>query len=113
LLYYISIVKMYDKGRSVGSKCWRTYKWQITIHDLETGTSQVGKYITLEDFYNKQHIYLTTHTVKKLKNIREKLGDYSMDDVRNANPFSVLAKYGHLKIEKIHEPVNYTWRIVE
>ena len=82
-----------------------SYKWLITICDKETGEENVDKYFSLTHFNTVNGTKCTPDTVQKLKKLRAKLGDYTIDEVRNANRGSVLAKHGHLKFEKINEPL--------
>lgn len=82
-----------------------SYKWKISVYDLKTDTEHVDKYFSINHFNTVQGTHYTPDSVQKLKKLRAKLGDYTMDDVRKANRGSVLAKYGHLKFEKINEPL--------
>mgnify|MGYP003645140598 FL=1 len=82
------------------------YKWKITIYDLETDTEKIDKYFSIKHFNEVHNTDFNADHVQKLKKLKEKYGgDYSMDDVRNATPKSVLRQIGHIKFEKIKEPL--------
>ena len=97
-------------GRIVGASTLNWYKWKISVYDLETDIETIGRYFSIKHFNDIHRTNYTANHVQKLKKIRNKLGDYTMDDVRKAaikTPFSVLAKFGHIRFEKIREPVIY------
>ena len=98
------------QGRTIGSITENWYKWEISVYDLETNIESTDRYFSIKHFNDIHKTNYTADHVQKLKKLRNKLGDYTMDDVRKASiktPFSVLAKFGHLKFEKIREPVIY------
>jgi hypothetical protein len=95
------------QGRICGGRNDNYFKWKITVHDTETDSKQTAKYFSLRHFNDVHQTNHTPDTVQKLKKLKEKIGDYTMDDVRAATKGSVLAKFGHLHFEKIREPVKY------
>jgi hypothetical protein len=102
------------RGRIVGSVNEHFYKWRISIYNLDNDTIHIDKYFSIKHFNDTHGTKHNSDHLQKLRKLREKLGDYTIDDVKNAKiktPFSNLAKLGHLKFEKIREPVIYS-RIV-
>lgn len=98
------------KGRLTGGLNESFYKWQISVYDLETDTTQTSKYFSIRHFNDTHGTNYNSDHVQKLNKLRANIGDYTMDDVRNARlttPSSVLAKYGNLRFCKIREPVIY------
>ena len=83
------------------------YKWKISVYDLETDTETTDKYFSIKHFNDTHGTSYNADHIQKLKKLRAKLGDYTMDDVRNANTRSVLRNFGHLRFEKIKEPLYY------
>ena len=105
------------RGRVAGAVTENFYKWKISVYDLESDTIHTDKYFSIKHFNDTHGTKHNSDHVQKLKKLREKIGDYTMDDVKNARiktPCSNLAKLGHIKFEKIREPVLYeiTKRII-
>ena len=97
-------------GRTCGSITENWYKWKISVIDLETNIETTDRYFSIKHFNDIHDTKYTADHVQKLKKLRNKLGDYTMDDVRKAaikTPFSILAKFGNLRFDKIREPVIY------
>ena len=95
------------QGRVSGGMNDGYFKWQITVHDIETDTKHTAKYFSLRHFNEIHQTHYTADHVQKLKKLKEKIGDFTMEDVRRATKGSVLAKFGHLNFEKIREQVKY------
>jgi hypothetical protein len=98
------------RGRTVGGSNDSFYKWQISMYDFETDTTQTSKYFSIKHFNDTHGTNYNSDHVQKLTKLRSNIGDYTMDDVKKARlttPGSVLAKIGNMKFCKIREPVIY------
>tara|TARA_R110000787_G_scaffold283777_1_gene396871 strand:+ start:79 stop:405 length:327 start_codon:yes stop_codon:yes gene_type:complete len=105
------------RGRVVGAFTQNFYHWNISIYDLERDTIHTDKYFSIKHFNDIHGTNYNSDHIQKMKKLLEKIGNFTMDDVRDAKiktPFSNLAKLGHLKFERIREPVIYeiTKRII-
>lgn len=99
----MSIVEKNVKGagRPKGTPNNKTYKWKVVIFDNETKTFKEGKY------YSVNHINQELKFNKPLNAdyVRRIMTKYRTDlNMRNKEN-SFLARYGHIQIEKINEPV--------
>ena len=83
------------------------YKWRISVYDVKTSNTHTDVYYSIKHFNDVNGTNYNADHVQKLRKLREKIGDYTMEDVIEASPYSVLGKFGHLKFEKIREPVKY------
>jgi len=91
------------RGRPKGMGNCSYYKWKITIFDKETNSFKEGKYISVGDI-NKDYseylgISLNSDYVKRI------MTKYRADPDMKKKDNSFLARWGHIKIEKIHEKV--------
>tara|TARA_R110002012_G_scaffold31010_3_gene93554 strand:- start:464 stop:742 length:279 start_codon:yes stop_codon:yes gene_type:complete len=86
-------------GRPKGSVDCKYYRWLIVICDKNTGNIiDCNKYFTIADFNNKNDdIYLTGDYVKKI------MTNDRVDTTGKLGKDSFVAKYGHIKIQKIKE----------
>jgi hypothetical protein len=101
---------MGNKGRLLGASTLNWYKWKISVYDLETDLETTGRYFSIKHFNDIHGENYTSDTVAKVNKLHIKFGDYSMNDVKKSRiktPCSVLSNFGHLKFEKIREPVIY------
>ena len=79
------------------------YKWKITIFDKDTNTFKEGKYISVGDINKDYSVYLgITLNSDYVKRIMTK---YRADPNMKKKDSSFFARWGHIKIEKIHEKV--------
>jgi len=89
------------RGRPKGMSSY--YKWKITIFDKETNCFKEGKYISVGDI-NKDYaeylgITLNSDYVKRI------MTKYRADPQMKKKDSSFFARWGHIKIDKIHEKV--------
>jgi hypothetical protein len=91
------------RGRPKGMSNCSYYKWKITIFDKETNSFKEGKYISVgdinKDFSEYLGITLNSDYVKRI------MTKYRADPDMKKKDNSFLARWGHIKIEKIHEKV--------
>ena len=103
-------------GRQVGSVNDNWYKWEISVHDIENDSVNTDKYFSLKHFNDTHGTCFNSDHVQKLRKLRVKLGEYSMEEVKEARlktPYSVLAKIGHMRFDNIREPVLYERTIIK
>jgi len=91
------------RGRPKGMSNCSYYKWKITIFDKETNCFKEGKYISVGDI-NKDYaeylgITLNSDYVKRI------MTKYRADPQMKKKDSSFFARWGHIKIDKIHEKV--------
>ena len=94
------------RGKTVGAKTTSCYKWKISVIDLDTNIQTTDKYYTISHFNDIHKTNYSADTVQKLKKLHIKIGDYTIDDIKNAikkKPCSVLAQYGHLNFVNIKD----------
>jgi len=94
-------------GRIINIPNDNWYKWRISVYDAKTNTTHTDRYFSIKHFNNVHGTNYNSDHVQKLRKLQEKIGDYTMENVSDASPHSVLGKFGHLKFEKIREPVQY------
>ena len=102
-------------GRVVGTVNDNWYKWEISVNDLENDTVNTSKYFSLKHFNDTNKTHFNSDHVQKLRKLRVKLGDYEMEEVKQARlktPCSVLAKIGHMRFDNIREPVLYERTVI-
>ena len=102
-------------GRIVGTVNDNWYKWKISVHDLENDSVHIDKYFSLKHFNDTHGTQFNSDHVQKLRKLRVKLGDYEMEEVKEAKlktPCSVLAKIGHMRFDNIREPVLYERTVI-
>ena len=103
-------------GRIVGTFNENWYKWEISVNDLENDSVNTDKYFSLKHFNDTHGTRFNSDHVQKLRKLRVKLGEYTMEDVKQARlktPCSVLAKIGHMRFDNIREPVIYEMTIIK
>lgn len=86
------------RGRPLGASC-RFYKYEVTIFDKERHVFNSYKCINLDDFNKQTNLELTYDIFKRIKT--KKRVDMTMKHKEN----SFLAKYGHITVKPIKEPV--------
>jgi len=85
------------KGRGVGSVNWKKYKWNIILFDKETNEFKSGKFVSLNELNSEMGLNLTLDTSWRLRNHNR------VDQTKRNKENSFLARYGHIKLEKINE----------
>ena len=104
------------KGRTIGSITDNFYKWEISVHDLDNDSVHTDKYFSIKHFNDTHGTHFNSDHLQKLRKLRLKLGEYTMEDVKQARlktPHSVLAKIGYMRFDKIREPVIYERTIIK
>ena len=91
------------RGRPKGVGNISHYKWKVTIFDRDTNTFKEGKYISVGDI-NKDTKLNLGFTLNS-DYVRRIMTKYRADPDMKKKESSFLAKYGHIKIEKIFEKV--------
>jgi len=90
---------VYKMGRPKGVKNSKNYRWKVEMYDKEKCIWKVGKFITIADINETLGLKLNGDYVKRI------MTKYKTDMSMRNGEHSFLAKYGHIKIEKICEPV--------
>ncbi len=95
-------VKKYQKpegfgGRGKGSANWKKLKWSVVMFDKDSNTMKSGKFSTLKELNEKMGLTLSVDTCWRLRNLKR------VDTAKRNGDNSFLARYGHIKIEKIDE----------
>ena len=85
------------KGRGEGATNWKKYKWSIIYFDKEKNEIKSGKFVSLNELNEKMGLNLSVDTCWRLRTHNK------VDESKRNGPNSFLAKYGHIKIEKIDE----------
>ena len=104
------------RGRTVGSFTDNFYKWQISVHDLDNDSVHTAKYFSIKHFNDTHGTHFNSDHLQKLRKLRFKLGEYTMEDVKQARlktPHSVLAKIGYMRFDKIREEVLYERTVIK
>lgn len=76
-----------------------TYKWKVAIYDQETGEVKVGKFCSIPHMNKEWNMRLSTEQAHRIHS------HYRTDESMKFGKNSFLARWGHIKIEKIAEPV--------
>jgi len=88
------------KGRGDGNTNWKKYKWSIIVFDKESNSIKTGKFCSLDELNAEMGLSITLDTSWRLRNPSK------VDLTKRMGNSSFLAKYGHIKIEKIDEYKN-------
>tara|TARA_B100000085_G_C18404297_1_gene455949 strand:+ start:97 stop:408 length:312 start_codon:yes stop_codon:yes gene_type:complete len=89
-----------NPGRQKGSMNYNTYKYLVTIYNKETNQIQSGKYFCLRHINQELNLTLTGEMLHRMHT------HYRIDTSMKKGKNSFLAKYGHIKVERICEKVN-------
>ena len=96
----ITIVeKSKGKGRPTGTSNKNVYKWRVIIYNKETNQLSENKYCSIKELNNTLGLTLNSDYVRRI--ITGYRTDQSMRNGKN----SFLARYGHIKLEKINEMI--------
>jgi hypothetical protein len=85
------------RGRGEGNTNWKKYKWSVIVFDKETNQFKTGKYTTLDEINRELGLNLTIDISWRLRTLKK------VDTTQRNKENSFLAKYGHIKLEKIDE----------
>jgi len=87
------------KGKIAGCENNKKYHWYIIMFDKETGQMKEGKYTTIKKLNEDLGLKLNTDYVKRI------MTHYRTDEKMRNKENSFLARWGHIKINKINEPI--------
>ena len=88
------------KGKPKGSTNNKNLKWKITIFDKDTNTYREGKFTTISALNESMNLKLNADYVKRI------MTHYRADEKMRNGENSFLARWGHIKIEKIFEKIS-------
>ena len=92
--------KKTNKGRKKGSGNCSYLKWEVIIFDKETSTFKEGKFISINALNAEWNLELNADYVRRI------MTKYRADMSGRNKENSFIARYGHIKIKKIHEKIN-------
>lgn len=98
-----SLLEKGKSGRPKGSANIKAYKWKVTLFDNETKSFKEGKYISVGDINKDRNLNLE----KPLNSdyVKRIMTKYRADPNMRNKQNSFLARWGHIQIEKIYEPI--------
>jgi hypothetical protein len=91
--------RLNNPGRQPGSRNYKTYKYLITIYDKETNQLKIGKFFCLRHINEELKLSLSGEMLHRMHT------HYRIDQSMTKGKNSFLAKYGHIKVERINEKV--------
>jgi len=86
-------------GRPKGTKNDKVYKWKVILFNNETKTFREGKYTSVNHINKELNLNLNSDYVKRI------MTKYRADPNMRNKENSFLARYGHIQIQKIYEPI--------
>ena len=86
-------------GRPKGTPNNKTYRWKVMLFDNSTKTFKEGKYTSVNNINQELNLNLNSDYVRRI------MTKYRADPNMRNKENSFLARYGHIQIEKICEPV--------
>ena len=92
--------RRHNPGRKKGSSNYKTYKYFVTIYNKETNQLQSGKYFCLKHINEELNLSLSGEMLHRMHT------HYRIDPFMTKGKNSFLAKYGHIKVERINESAN-------
>jgi len=93
------VEKTKGAGRPKGTPNNKTYKWKVTLFDNSTKTFKEGKYTSVPHINQELNLNLNSDYVRRI------MTKYRADPNMRNKENSFLARYGHIQIEKIYEPI--------
>ena len=96
------IVSRNPEGRPAGSPNCSRLRWEVIIFDKETNTFRQGKFCTVKQLNEAMGLKLNTDYCSRLLH-RDPA--HRVDPTMSKGPRSFLAKYGHISLKKIDEPI--------
>jgi len=86
-------------GRPKGTKNDKVYKWKVILFNNETKSFREGKYTSVNHINKELNLNLNSDYVKRI------MTKYRADPNMRNKENSFLARYGHIQIQKIYEPI--------
>tara|TARA_R110000765_G_scaffold320967_1_gene412905 strand:+ start:98 stop:382 length:285 start_codon:yes stop_codon:yes gene_type:complete len=86
-------------GRPKGTSNNKTYKWKVILFDDKTKLFKEGKYTSVNHINQELNLNLNADYVRRI------MTKYRADPNMRNGENSFLARYGHIQIEKIYEPI--------
>lgn len=86
-------------GRPKGTLNKKTYKWKVILFDNSTKSFKEGKYYSVPHINQELNLNLNADYVRRI------MTKYRADTNMRNGENSFLARYGHIQIEKIYEPI--------
>ena len=87
------------KGKIAGCENNKMYHWHIIMYDKEKLKMVEGKFTTIKKLNEELNLKLNADYVKRI------MTNYRADTTMRNKENSFLARWGHIKINKINEPV--------
>ena len=94
-----NIVEKNPVGRPKGTQNNKVYKWKVMLFDNSTKSFKEGKYTSVNHINQELNLNLNSDYVKRI------MTKYRADPNMRNKENSFLARYGHIQIEKIYEPI--------
>ena len=94
-----NLVENNPVGRPRGTKNDKVYKWKVILFNNETKSFREGKYTSVNHINKELNLNLNSDYVKRI------MTKYRADPNMRNKENSFLARYGHIQIQKIYEPV--------
>ena len=88
-----------NKGKPKGARDYKVYKWKVTLFDRETNQLKEGKFCSIPHLNEEWGLKLTSDIVHRIQT------NYRADMTMRNGKNSFLYRWGHIKLEKIREPV--------
>ena len=88
------------QGRKKGTTTYKKYKWSVVMFNKETCEMVSGKFSTVKEINECLCLKLSGDQVYRL------MTHARVDEKKRNGENSFLARYGHIKIEKIDELKN-------
>ena len=94
-----SILEKSPVGRPKGTQNNKVYKWKVILFNNETKSFKEGKYTSVNHINQELYLNLNSDYVRRI------MTKYRADPNMRNKENSFLARYGHIQIQKIYEPV--------
>jgi len=94
-----NLVEKNPVGRPKGTKNDKVYKWKVILFNNETKSFREGKYTSVNHINKELNLNLNSDYVKRI------MTKYRADPNMRNKENSFLARYGHIQIQKIYEPI--------
>tara|TARA_Y100000310_G_C20541746_1_gene743626 strand:+ start:353 stop:655 length:303 start_codon:yes stop_codon:yes gene_type:complete len=86
-----------NAGRKKGSGNCSYYNWNVVMFDKETNTFKEGRFCSIRELNEEWKLALNSDYVKRI------MYRYRADMTQRNKENSFLQRWGHIKIDKIHE----------
>ncbi len=87
------------KGKIAGCENNKMYHWHIVMFDKNINQMREGKYTTIKKLNEDLGLKLNGDYVKRI------MTHYRADETMRNKENSFLARWGHIKINRINEPI--------